>query len=133
MKGIIDANTYPTTNVQLEHCLASTEDLYHCGSFSVFLAAQQGIHAFTNTFDSTKLMATGELLKVLSAAAMGVAFGAIQGTLRAVQILLVIWAGPSIWGYLGPILATAAAMANAAAAAVVRTVRGIFRKEPTSN
>jgi hypothetical protein len=99
----------------------------------VFLAAQQGIHPFTNTFDSTKLMATGELLKVLSAAAMGVAFGAIQGTLRAVQILLVIWAGPSIWGYLGPILATAAAMANAAAAAVVRTVRGIFRKEPTSN
>ena len=99
----------------------------------VFLAAQQGIHAFTNTFDSTKLMATGELLKVLSAAAMGVAFGAIQGTLRAAQILLVIWAGPSIWGYLGPILATAAAMVNAAAAAVVRTVRGIFRKEPTSN
>jgi hypothetical protein len=99
----------------------------------VFLAAQQGLHAFTNTFDSTKLMATGELLKVLSAAAMGVAFGAIQGTLRAAQILLVIWAGPSIWGYLGPILATAAAMVNAAAAAVVRTVRGIFRKEPTSN
>jgi hypothetical protein len=97
----------------------------------VFLAAQQGVQAFMNTFDLTKLMVAGELLKVLYAAAMGVAFGAIQGTLRAVQILLVIWAGPTLWGYLGPILATAAAMANAAAAAVVRTVRGIFRKEPT--
>ncbi len=95
----------------------------------VFLAAQQGLHAFTNTFDSTKLMATGELLKVLSVAAMGVAFGAIQGMLRAVQILLVIWAGPSIWGYLGPILATAAAMANDAAAAAVRVFRGIVYKK----
>jgi hypothetical protein len=99
----------------------------------VFLAAQQGVQAFTNTFDLSKLMVAGELLKVLSAAAMGVAFGSIQGTLRAFQILMVIWAGPTLWGYLGPILATAAAMANAAAAAVVKTVRGIFRKEPTTN
>jgi hypothetical protein len=98
-----------------------------------FLAAQQGLQAFTITFDSTKLMAIGELLRVLSAAAMGVAFGAIQGTLRAVQILLVVWAGPTLWGYLGPILATAAAMANDAAAAAVRVFRGIFyKREPTN-
>ena len=99
----------------------------------VFLAAQQGVQAFTNNFDWTKLMAAGEVLRVLSAVLMGVVFGAIQGTLRAVQILMVIWAGPSVWGYIGPILATAAAMANSAAAAVVRVFRGIvFEKEPTA-
>jgi hypothetical protein len=99
----------------------------------VFLAAQQGVQAFTNTFDGTKLMVAGELWKVFSASAMGVAFGAIQGALRAIQIVMVVWAGPTLWGYLGPILATATAMVNDAAAAFVRTVRGIFRKEPTSN
>jgi hypothetical protein len=99
----------------------------------IFLSAQQGVQAFTNTFDGTKLMVAGELFKVFSAAAMGVAFGAIQGTLRAVQILMVIWAGPTLWGYLGPILTTAAAMVSMASAALVRTVRGIFRKEPPAS
>ena len=50
----------------------------------VFLAAQQGIQAFTNTFDWTKLMQAGEVMKVLLAVGMGLIFGTIQGALRAV-------------------------------------------------
>jgi hypothetical protein len=96
----------------------------------IFLAAQQGMQAFTNTFDWTKLLDAGEVMKVLLAVGMGIVFGAIQGALRAVQLLMAVWAGPSVWGYLGPILATAAAMVNNAAVAAVKVFRGIVRKEP---
>jgi hypothetical protein len=37
----------------------------------VFLAAQQGTQAFTNTFDWTKLMVTGEVSRVVDAVCMG--------------------------------------------------------------
>ncbi len=100
----------------------------------VFIAAQQGMQAFTNTFDWTKLMEAGEVARVFMAIVMGIVFGAMQGTLRAVQILLAIWAGPSVWGYLGPILAGAAALVTNAAAAVVRVFRGgVAKKEPQTN
>ena len=98
----------------------------------IFMAAQQGIQAFTNTFDWSKLMEAGEVAKVLMAVAMGTIFGAIQGVLRAAQILVAVWAGPSVWGYLGPILASASAAIANTAAAVARVFRG-NKKETTSS
>ncbi len=97
-----------------------------------FISAQQGIQAFTSTFDLSKLMEDGEVAKVLSAVGMGLVFGAIQGALRAVQILLAIWAGPSIWGYLGPILASAAILTTNAAASFVRIFRGPAQTKTTT-
>lgn len=93
----------------------------------IFIACQQASQAFTNNFDWSKLLVDGEVARVFKAIVMGFVFGTMQGVLRAVQILLAIWSGPSIWGYLGPVLATAQAVISGAASSIVNA----FRRDTT--
>ncbi len=98
----------------------------------IFIACQQAIQAFTYNFDWSKLLVDGEVARVFKAIVMGFVFGAMQGVLRAVQILLAIWSGPSIWGYLGPVLAAAQAVVSGAASSIVNAFRRDASKKETS-
>ena len=90
----------------------------------LFMAAQQGTQAFAKTFEWSNLVTAGEILKVFQAILMGCVFGAMDGVMRAVQILVAVWAGPTVWGYLGPVLGSAATLTANAAGSVVRALRG---------
>lgn len=94
---------------------------------TVFLAMQEGTQAFVHTFDWSTFTTPAELLKTAIAVGFGCVYGAMQGALRAIQVVLAVWSGPTLWGYLGPILAGAAAIAANAASSVVK----LFRREKT--
>ena len=96
---------------------------------TVFLSMQEGTQAFSHTFDWTRFADINQLMVTAKAVGIGCLYGALQGALRAVQILLAVWSGPTLWTWLGPILAGAAAMVSNAAKGLVR----IFRRTPASN
>lgn len=94
---------------------------------TVFLAMQEGTQAFAHTFDWSNFMSPAELLKTATAVGFGCLYGAMQGAMRAIQVVLAVWSGPTLWGYLGPILAGAAAIAANAASSLAK----IFRRDKT--
>jgi hypothetical protein len=66
------------------------------------------------------------LLHLLTTAWNGFLAGLINGTARSIQVVMAIWAGPTVWKYVAPVIgATAAAISRA-----LSSFAALFKKTP---
>jgi hypothetical protein len=91
----------------------------------LFLSAEYGIHAFTVSLDWTKIMQPGEIMQVFMSTIYGMAYGSIIGVMRALQVLAIALAGPSLWNFIQPLLLVTATMFRAGR----EKVASFFRKK----
>jgi hypothetical protein len=89
----------------------------------VFTALQGAGHAYSTLIDWTKLFDKSQFQHLLIGAKQGFLFGLIPGLVTAGEVLLVIWAGPTLWKYLGPILQSSLTAMNNMAKQVVDLFR----------
>jgi hypothetical protein len=89
----------------------------------VFNALQGAGHAYTTLLDWTKLFDNSEFHHLLVGSKQGFLFGLIPGLVTAGEVLLVIWAGPTLWKYLAPILQSTLTAMNTAAKRMVDLFR----------
>jgi hypothetical protein len=89
----------------------------------VFNALQGASHAYNTVIDWTKLFDKTQFHHLLVGSKQGFLFGLIPGLVMAGEVLLVIWSGPTLWKYLGPILQSSLSAMNTLATRMVNLFR----------
>ena len=92
----------------------------------LFLGGQGAVQAYSSVLDWSKINDAGIILHLLTTAWNGFLAGLINGTARSIQVVMAIWAGPTVWKYSAPVIgATAAAVSQ-----VMSSFAAMFKKTP---
>jgi len=90
------------------------------------LGGQGAVQAYGSVLDWSKINDANMLLHLLTTTWNGFLAGLINGTARSVQVVMAIWAGPTVWKYAAPVIgATAAAMSR-----LMSSFAALFKKTP---
>ncbi|MDR3615528.1 MAG: hypothetical protein P4L53_18355 [Candidatus Obscuribacterales bacterium] len=90
------------------------------------LGGQGAVLAYSSVLDWSKINDAGMLLHLLTTSWNGFLAGLINGTARSIQVVMAIWAGPTVWKYAAPVIGvTAAAMGR-----VMSSLAAMFKKTP---
>ncbi len=90
------------------------------------LGGQGAVLAYSSALDWSKIDDPGMLLHLLTTTWNGFLAGLINGTARSIQVIMVIWAGPTVLKYAAPVIGvTVAAMGR-----IVSSFAAMFKKTP---
>jgi hypothetical protein len=90
------------------------------------LGGQGAVQAYSSVLDWSKINDAGNLLHLLTTTWNGFLAGLINGTARSIQVVMAIWAGPTIWKYAAPVISVTAA----AVSRVMSSFAAMFKKTP---
>ena len=95
------------------------------------LGGQGAVLAYNSVLDWSKINDAGTLLHLVITAWNGFQAGLINGAARSVQVVMAIWAGPTVWKYAAPVLGATAAVVSQ----VMTSFAAMFRRStpPKSN